>query len=183
MTNQLMSDENKIKRDWRGLYLVWGYPRGSHRAELMALTLGMPINHVFFNRSKGWHTSLIRYPVQMIKTPFILKQYAPDITFVQSPPIFGPLTVYLWSLFAPRSSFIIDAHSSSLLSRVWQWTMPLHRFLSRQAITTLLPNEGLQEIVADWNIHAFTLEGAPTVYPDRDKSFSGTDSSAYNVRY
>jgi glycosyltransferase involved in cell wall biosynthesis len=44
---------------------------------------------------------------------------------------------------------------------MWAWTLPLHRFLSRRAITTIVTNDHLRQLVASWGAHAFVLEDPP----------------------
>jgi glycosyltransferase involved in cell wall biosynthesis len=98
--------------------------------------------------------------------------------FIQDPPIFAVLPVYFYSLLSP-TKFIIDAHTPPLLSPIWAWTLPLHRFLSRRAITTIVTNDYLQKLVASWGAHAFVLEDPP-IEPDMSKPMHLEDS-ALNV--
>lgn len=162
----------------KSLFLVWAFPHGSHRSELMAHTLGMELEHVYFIRRKGLISAALKYPVQTLKTPLVLWKHRPRLVMVQNPPIFGALIVYLWGLIS-GTKFIIDSHTDALLASWWQWTLPLHRFLSRRAITTLVTNEHLYNIVAEWPARAFILVDPPVTYPHRTDF--PVDETVFNV--
>jgi glycosyltransferase involved in cell wall biosynthesis len=165
------------KLNIKGLFLVWAYPQGSHRSQLMAETLGMPVEHVYFMRRQGYLAALLKYPVQALKTPLILLRHQPDVVFVQNPPIFGALIVYLWGLMT-GTKLIIDSHTDALLASWWEWTFPFHKFLSQRSITTLVTNEHLRQIVTDWDAPAFILVDPPSTYPERT---SVTLPAGFNV--
>ncbi|RME45918.1 MAG: glycosyltransferase family 1 protein [Caldilineae bacterium] len=150
----------------RALFLVWGVPHGSHRSQLMAYLLGMEVVHVASIARKGWGYALLKYPLQMVKTVGVLAKFRPRIVFVQNPPIFAVLVVYLWG-WVTGTRFIIDSHTDALLASWWRWTLPLHRFLSRRAIVTLVTNEYLRQIVAGWGAPAFILADPPATFPHR----------------
>jgi len=120
----------------------------------------MDVEHVHLISKRGILYALLKYPVQAIKTLFVLVQRRPQVVFVQNPPIFATLVVYLWGL-TTGAKYIIDSHSCALLAPWWAWLMPLHRFLSRRAITTIVTNDYLQQMVASWNAHAFILTDVP----------------------
>jgi glycosyltransferase involved in cell wall biosynthesis len=144
----------------RTLFLVWGAPHGSHRTELIAQRLGMDVQHIYITSKQGRYYAFFKYPYQLIATLVFLLRNRYQLVFVQDPPIFAVLPVYLYSLFSPIR-FIIDAHTPPLLNPVWAWTLPLHRFLSRRAVTTLVTNDYLQKLVVAWLAHALVLEDPP----------------------
>jgi len=152
----------------KGLFLVWAYPQGSHRSQLLAQALGMPSEHIYFIRRQGLFSALLKYPIQAIKTPFVLWQHQPDVVFVQNPPIFGALIVYLWGLFT-KTQFVIDSHTDAILAKWWQWTISLQKFLGQRAIITLVTNEHLLGIVKSWSAPAFILVDPPETYTKRSK--------------
>ena len=154
------------KLNLKALFLVWAYPQGSHRSQLMAETLGMPVEHVYFMRRQGYLSALLKYPMQSLKTPWVILRHRPSVVFVQNPPIFGALIVYLWGLLT-GTRFIIDSHTDALLASWWEWSLPLHRFLSHRAITTLVTNEHLYQVVADWDAPAFILVDPSTTHAKR----------------
>jgi len=142
------------------LYLVWGPPRGSRRKVFMAKHFGMDLKHVFFTTKQGKFHAPIRYFCQLIMTFFYLIRKRYEVIFVQAPPIFIALPVYFLSLFT-SSKFVIDSHTPALIKKCWEFTLPLHRFLSRRAITTIVTNKYLKNIVLSWGANAFVLEDPP----------------------
>ncbi len=157
------SEKPFIKLGIKALFLVWAFPQGSHRSQLMAELLGMELEHVYLTRRQGLFSVLIKYPAQTFKTIPILLRHRPEVLFVQNPPIFGTLIVYLWSLFT-GTKFIIDSHTDALLASWWAWTLPLQRFLSHRAITTIVTNDHLAQIVAAWQSSVFVLVDPPAMH-------------------
>jgi len=150
----------------RALFLVWGAPQGAHRSQFTAQEMGMEIEHVYLTPRQGALYALVKYPVQAVETLAVLARQRPQVVFVQNPPIFAALMIYLWGL-RTGTKYIVDSHTDALLSSWWTWSLPLHRFLSRRAITTLVTNEHLRQMVAAWGANAFTLRDLPTTFPRR----------------
>jgi glycosyltransferase involved in cell wall biosynthesis len=156
----------------RALFLVWGAPRGTRRSLFMAQFLGMDIEYVYITARQGMGYALLKYPVQAFKTLLILMRKRPQVVFVQNPPILGVLEVYLWSLFT-GARFIIDSHTDALLAPWWAWSLPLHRFLSRRAIATIVTNDHL------WQAPAFVLTDVPILIAEQ--SPARLEPMAFNV--
>ena len=157
----MLVNESPFKRlGIRALFLIWGAPHGSRRSELMAQHLGMDLRHVYITARQGRYYALYKYPYQLIATLALLARNRYQLVFIQDPPIFAVLPVYLYSLVS-SIKFIIDAHTPPLLHPMWAWTLSLHRFLSRRAITTIVTNDYLQELVTSWGAHAFVLQDPP----------------------
>jgi glycosyltransferase involved in cell wall biosynthesis len=96
----------------------------------------------------------------------LLGRHRYQLIFVQNPPVFAALSVYVYSLFA-SAWFVIDSHTQSLLAWFWRWTLPLHRFLSRRAITTMVTNDYLQQMIASWKAPALVLRDVPSASSER----------------
>jgi glycosyltransferase involved in cell wall biosynthesis len=75
--------------------------------------------------------------------------------------------VWLYCLLS-GSHLIIDSHTDALLAPWWRWTLPLHRFLSRRAICTIVTNDYLREMVEAWGAPAFVLADVPTEFHYRE---------------
>jgi glycosyltransferase involved in cell wall biosynthesis len=163
----------------QALFIVWGAPQGSHRSKLIGEQLGIDVHHICFTAKQGWFTAPVKYFFQMLMTLVFLirhrtgSEHAHELIFVQDPPIFAVLPVYVYSLFS-EAHFIIDSHTDALQAAFWKWTLPLHRFLERRAVTTIVTNDKLREMIEGWGAHAFTLEdppaqfniSQPTILPD-----------------
>ena len=145
----------------RAVVLVWDAPGGTHRSKHLGRHLGADVRHVYITRKKGWLVAPFKYCCQTIMTLALLGRHRYRLVFVQNPPIFAALSVYVYTLFA-GARFIIDSHTDSLLAPFWKWTLPLHRFLSSRAITTMVTNGHLQQMVASWGAHAFVLRDVPS---------------------
>lgn len=157
----------------RALFLVWGAPHGSHRTEWMGAHLGMDVWYIYATPRQGRFIAPVKYFLQTFMTFAFLARHRYQLIFVQDPPIFAVLPVYVYSLFS-KSRFIIDSHTDALQASFWKWTLPLHRFLERRAITTLVTNDHLREMIESWGARGFTLEdppaqfniSKPTILPD-----------------
>jgi glycosyltransferase involved in cell wall biosynthesis len=146
--------------DIRALFLVWGAPHGSHRSKEIADHLGMDLKHIYITARQGKYIAPFKYLYQLVATVIFLAVKRYQVVFVQDPPIFAALPPYLCGLFSSMK-YVIDAHTPPLVSPMWAWTLPLHRFLSRRAITTIVTNDYLQELVASWGADAFVLQDPP----------------------
>jgi len=164
--------------DTKILFLIWGFPQGTRRSQFMARELGMDIAYVYVTRRQGKFYALLKYPIQAIKTLTILIRRRPQVVFVQNPPIFATLLIYLWGLIT-GTKYIIDSHTDALLASWWAWSLPLHRFLSRRAITTIVTNNYLQQIVTSWNAPAFILTDVPVISSERRRVH--LDEKSFNI--
>jgi glycosyltransferase involved in cell wall biosynthesis len=152
----------------RAMIIVWDAPRGTHRGEHLGQRLGANVHHIYITRVKGWYTAPYKYCCQTYMTLALLSRVRPQLVFVQNPPVFAALSVYFYSLLA-RTCFIIDSHTDALLAPFWKWSLPLHRFLSSKAITTMVTNAYLQRIITSWGAHAFVLSDVPCIFPQRQQ--------------
>lgn len=145
------------------LFLAWARPSHSRRSELMARRLGVPLRRIYVLKMKPW-LAPARYPAQAVLTLNTLFRERPALVFVQNPPIFAPLIVWLYCALT-GSRFIIDSHTDALHGPLWQWSWPLHAFLSRQALTTLVTNSHLQRVVQQWHAPAHVITDIPSELP------------------
>jgi glycosyltransferase involved in cell wall biosynthesis len=135
----------------------------SRRSQVIAEKLGMKL-YLVHALKRLYILAPVRYLLQSIQTLAILWRERPAVTFVQNPPIFAPLVVYLYTRLT-GSQFIIDAHSGALLAPWWRWSLPIHAFLSRRALATIVTNEHLAEMVKGWRARSFQLADVPTSFP------------------
>ena len=143
------------------LFIAW--IAHSRRSQLIADKFQMKLYCVHSLQRRSLLAPL-RYAFQAIKTLMVLIRERPAVVFVQNPPIFAPLVVYLYAKLW-GAKYIIDAHTTALLAPVWKWSLPLHAFLSRRAITTLVTNEYLEDLVKAWGAKTFIIADIPTTFP------------------
>ena len=149
------------------IFIAWF--RYSRRGQLLAEKFKIKVFLVYSLKHK-YYLSPIRYLLQSIRTIRILIREKPKIVFVQNPPIFASLLVFLYTKINDKK-FIIDSHTGALLAPWWKWSLPLHAFLSRRALITIVTNKYLEKIVKSWRAKAYIIADIPTVF-DRSEKFS-----------
>lgn len=92
-----------------------------------------------------------RYFIQGFDTWKKLAKIRPRVIFVQNPPIFAVLTVYLYCLFN-KAGYVIDSHTA-YLDKKWTYFHPLQKFLSRRALLNTFHNyKNLEFSQKNWGI-------------------------------
>lgn len=135
----------------------------NRRSQLLAQKFQM--NLYLIQALKRWYfLAPLRYVLQTISTLAILFKEKPALVFVQNPPIFAVLVVYLYAKLW-GAKYIIDSHTGALLAPWWKWSLPLHGFLSRRAVTTIVTNEYLEAMVKAWGADTFIIADIPTQFP------------------
>jgi glycosyltransferase involved in cell wall biosynthesis len=149
----------------------------SRRGQLMAEKLGMKLYQI--QSLKRWYwLAPLRYVLQSIKTLKVLLGEKPDVVFVQNPPIFAALVVYLYARLW-NASYVIDSHTGALLAPWWRWTLPIHAFLSRRAIVTIVTNDYLEAMVKAWQARTMIIADFPTNFiPGKPFASNGAFSVA-----
>jgi glycosyltransferase involved in cell wall biosynthesis len=110
----------------------------------------------------------IKYVLQSFKTWRILRDFRPEVVFVQNPPLFSPLAVWLYCGLK-GVPFILDSHTGVFLEPKWRWLGFLHAFLVRRARVSIVTNEYLGGIVESWRGKYFVFPDVPTEFPDARK--------------
>ncbi len=143
------------------LFIAW--IAHNRRSQLIAEKFGIKLYQIQ-SLKRLYLLAPLRYVLQTIKTLTILLREKPKIIFIQNPPILAVLVIYLYAKLA-GARYVIDSHTGALLAPWWQWSLPLHAFLSRRAITTLVTNEHLAAMVRAWQANVFILSDIPTKFP------------------
>ena len=108
-----------------------------------------------------------KYLLQAMHTLAILLKARPYLVFVQDPPIFAALAVFLYSVLTARSTkYIIDAHTGALLHPWWKPFRWLQKILYRRAFTVITTNQAISELVKSLGADSMVLEGPPVFIPD-----------------
>jgi glycosyltransferase involved in cell wall biosynthesis len=129
----------------------------------MGECLGLDVRHVYVTARRGRYVAPFKYLAQAFMTLFLLIRHRYRLVFIQDPPIFAALPVYIYGLFT-GTRFVIDSHTDALQASWWEWTLPLHRFLERRAITTVVTNDQLREMIEGWGERGFTLQDPPAQF-------------------
>jgi glycosyltransferase involved in cell wall biosynthesis len=107
----------------------------------------------------------IKYVMQSVKTWKILRELRPEIVFVQNPPLFAPLAVWMYCNLRDVP-LILDSHTGVFLEPKWSWLNPLHGFLVRRARVSIVTNDHLGKRVESWGGKYFVFPDVPTEFPD-----------------
>jgi glycosyltransferase involved in cell wall biosynthesis len=145
----------------KAVFLAW--TAHNRRSQLIAQSLGIPL-HLIHALKRRYYLAPLRYLLQSGQTLALLFRERPRMVFVQNPPIFAALWVYLYAKLT-GAHYVIDAHSGALLAPWWQWSLPIHAFLSKRAATTLVTNEHLANQVRQWTDKVFILADIPSEFP------------------
>lgn len=134
------------------------------RSELLAQEFGATLHFITFGQKGSLLLAPVRYLVQGWRTWRVLRRERPEIIFVQNPPIFGVLAVFIFSRWI-GAQYVIDSHSGAFLSAAWRWSVGLHRWLSRRALLTIVHNVDQGQIVEDWGCRYCVMSFTPGDYP------------------
>jgi glycosyltransferase involved in cell wall biosynthesis len=157
------------------LFLVWGTPDQGPRSRVMADKLGIEAHFVYTLLPRGALYVPVKYSIQAVRTMLLLFRKRPQVVWVQNPPLLAVFCVYFYCVLT-RAGYVVDAHSEALLSH--GWTAPpawIKGFLARRAITTIITNERLRQMVNKLGGHALIIRDVPTTfkvqheYPVSDK--------------
>lgn len=158
-------------REW--LAIAWApYSRMS---DTFARELGGKLYCVHYLRFQSPPHAPLKYLLQAVTTVRILASERPRAIHVQTPPFVCALVVYLYcTLFGGR--YVLHYHSAAF-GRIWDWALPVQRFLARHAVTNIVTNQHWAGIVRSWGAHALIMIDPFLDLPDgapfrRDENFS-----------
>jgi len=143
-------------------FIAW--TRFQSRSEHLAQHLRSSLHFICHGRHGRLAAAPLRYVSQAWRTWRVLRQEEPAVVFIQNPPIFCVLICSIYS-FLHHARYVIDSHTGAFLSRNWAWSRPLHRVLSRSALTTIVHNEAQAEIVDRWRCGHLILHDYPGSNP------------------
>lgn len=152
------------------VYISW-FPFSSP-SESMANHLEAKPYHIYYFKRHQKILTPLKYILASLKTLSVLHKEHPDITFVENPPIFAVLIVWLYCVMY-KSKFIVDTHSGAFTVKRWAVFLGLYRFLAKRALMNVLHNEPIERKMTGWEAPTMTLEPAPVesrvecVYPFR----------------
>jgi glycosyltransferase involved in cell wall biosynthesis len=130
---------------------------------VFARRLGIEPVFVYSTRRRGWLVAPWKYTYQAIRTILTLVRRRPRVVFVQSPPSFAPVTVWLTTAVL-GGRFIVDAHSGALDTRVWTRPAWLHRAVVRAAAATIVTNEYHRDLITAQGGRVIVIRDVPTAF-------------------
>lgn len=147
----------------RSIFLVWGPPSHGPRTKVFARRLGIEPVFAYSTRRRGRLVAPWKYTHQAIATIVMLVRRRPRVIFVQSPPSFAPVIVWLATAVL-GGRFIVDAHSGALDTRVWTRPAWLYRAVARAAAATIVTNEHHRGLVTAQGGRAIVIRDVPTAF-------------------
>lgn len=108
-------------------------------------------------------TVLWKYWLQGRTTARILREEAPDVVFVMTPPLVAAVPAF-WYAWRRGARVVLDAHSAAFLHPRWRWFQWLQRWMCRRAATTIVHNPHIAGIVERAGGHATLVPDVPIVY-------------------
>jgi glycosyltransferase involved in cell wall biosynthesis len=126
---------------------------------------------IYSTKRRGLLAAPYKYTYQAIHTLRLLFQKRPQVVFVQSPPSYALLFVYIYCVLA-GANFVVDAHSDAFQRAIWTRPAWLYRFLARKAVATIVTNEYFAQALQEWGARAMVVRDIPTDFP-MDDSFQG----------
>lgn len=97
----------------------------------------------------------LKYLLQSVRTLQVLIRERPRSVHVQNPPFVSGLVVYLYCrLFGAR--YVLHYHSAAF-GRIWDWALPLQKFIARRAATNIVTSSHWAEIVQSWGGHTLVM--------------------------
>jgi glycosyltransferase involved in cell wall biosynthesis len=74
---------------------------------------------------------------------------------VQNPPFVSGLVVFLYSrLFGAK--YVLHYHSAAF-GAIWNWALPIQKFIARRAATNIVTNQHWADIVRSWGGHTLVM--------------------------
>jgi glycosyltransferase involved in cell wall biosynthesis len=139
----------------------------SQRSRSLAKELDMSLHLIHYLKFQRPLYAPFKYLLQAMHTLALLLKKRPYIVFVQDPPIFAALSVFLYSVLTARcAKYIIDAHTGALLHPWWKPFRGLQKFLYRRALTVITTNQAIAERVKSLGADSMVLIGPPIVTLD-----------------
>ena len=154
------------------LFLVWSHPQGSHRSQFFAEIFGIRLQYVYFTRRRGAFWAALKYPEQALQTIWVLFKYRPKLVFIQDPPTPAAFIVWLCGLILPLR-FIIDTHTQKHLLVDYNFLWGMRRFVARRALTNIVTNEYLAEMIRAWGAVATVMEDPPLPLEVKSRDLEG----------
>jgi glycosyltransferase involved in cell wall biosynthesis len=109
-------------------------------------------------------TIALKYLTQWSRTAQILRDEHPDTVFVMTPPVFAALPAFYYA-WRHGKQVVLDAHTCAFVLPRWRPFLWLQRILCRRALTTLVTNEHIADVVRSAGGHATIVPDVPVVFP------------------
>ena len=150
----------------RPTYVSWS-PHCS-RSDNTARELGGK-SHMVYWPSFGSNllTVWLKYIAQAVSTFRILSADKPEVVFVMTPPLPAVASVWLWCRLH-RVPFVVDGHTGAFLHPNWIHFQWLQNAFCRRAVTTIVTNDHLAQLLRQARVHVTIVRDVPVEYAVTD---------------
>lgn len=155
MNRRLGCEGNNGPMDNARRWLILAWAPHSRRSEMFASELDGKLYCIHYLRFQSPRYAPFKYVMQSLHTLWVLFKERPLAVHVQNPPFVCGLVVSLYCLLG-RTRFVLDHHSAAF-SSVWNWALPIQRFVARRAVTNIVTNQHWADIVLSWGAHALIM--------------------------
>lgn len=97
----------------------------------------------------------VKYTLQAFRTWHVLFKTRPQVVHVQNPPFICGLVVYLYCR-VNGARFVFDHHSAAF-AHIWDWALPIQRFLARRAAINIVTNQHWADVIRSWHAHTLIM--------------------------
>jgi glycosyltransferase involved in cell wall biosynthesis len=137
----------------RWLAIAWA--PNTRRSEVFARELEARLYCIHYLRFQSPAYAPLKYPLQAVRTLFVLFSQRPETVHVQNPPFVCAMVVYIYCMVT-RGNYVLDHHSAAFAS-IWAWALPIQKFLARRAVTNIVTNQHWARIIESWGGHALIM--------------------------
>lgn len=153
----------------RGGTVLLSWDPVCQRSDSISAETGVPLETIHYLLYRRPWIAPLKYVLQAAATLAWLARRRPGLVVVTSPPPFAALVVRAWCAIS-GARYAIDAHTGIFLEPKWRPFLPLSRWLSRGAATTIVTNDALRETVESWGARGFVLpDPLPDLPPERER--------------
>jgi glycosyltransferase involved in cell wall biosynthesis len=150
----------------RWIFIAWA-PHG-RRSESLAKELGARLYFIHYFEFQNPLYAPAKYILQTIRTLQVLFLERPEVIFAQNPPFVCGLVVYLYCRVS-GARFVLDHHSAAF-SRVWDWALPIQKFLAQHAVANMVTNQHWVDMIHSWGAPALIM-GDPFLALSQGEAF------------
>ncbi len=127
----------------------------SRMSDTFAQEIGCELHCIHYLRFQSPPHAPFKYLLQALKTFTVLLRERPGAVHVQNPPFVSGLVVYFYCLLF-GGQFVLHYHSAAF-GKIWDWALPVQKFLARRAATNIVTNQHWAERIRSWGGHALVL--------------------------
>lgn len=163
MNSSLRSSHSKSSTPENRKLLFVSWAPDNTRSATLAEQFGARIFHLHALSVKRVWLAPCKYIILTARTLRVLAREKPRVVFVLNPPYFSALAVWVFTLFND-TEFILDSHTGAFIERKWTWLEPLHRFIAKRALVSIVTNDTLGKHVERWGGKYFVIGDVPTSF-------------------